>query len=699
MPEELDRLESVLAGRYAIEGDLGAGGMAVVYLARDLKHDRRVAIKVLRSHLAAAVGAERFLREVQITARLGHPNILLLIDSGTAGGLLYYVMPYVEGESLRRRLEREQRLPLADATRIAREVADALAYAHGLGVVHRDIKPENILLEAGHAVVSDFGIAHAVSVAGADRLTETGLVMGTPGYMSPEQAMGERDLDGRSDVFSLGCVLYEMLAGEPPFSGPTPQASLTRRLTEPAPRVSAVRDGIPLQVEETVRRALAREPGARLTAAQLAERLALDPTAARGPGRRARLALGAAAAVAVLVVGALLVSGPGGGTDRMASSGGAVASGFGRRLAQLTFGAGVEEWPAWSPDGASLAYVAETGGYKKLFLRTLATGAERQLTRGAADEIEPTWAFDGRTIALVRSNLARGKLEPTDIRGWYQDGGDIWTLDLASGRETQVVANAFDPAYSPDGRRLAFAARWSGPRRVWIADASGHNAQQVSTEGSEAVVHGTPRWSPDGAKLVFRRIEQTKSDIVVLDIASRATIRLTDDNVLALDPVWSPDGAFIYFSSFRGGGLNLWRVPVGRDGRPAEAAQQITTGAGDDGQATLDPEGRRLAFSILGYDSDLWRLPVDPRTGRATGEPQPVVGTTRVESRGAWSPDGRRIAFNSDRAGEMNIWVRSLGDGTDRQVTTGSGGDYQPNWSPDGRTIAFFSARAGHSDI
>jgi len=216
-----DRLASALSDRYRIERELGKGGMATVYLAHDLRHDRQVAIKVLRPELTAALGHERFLREITTTANLRHPHILPLHESGAAGEFLYYVMPFVEGESLRDRLIREKQLPVDDALQIAREVADALSYAHSRGLVHRDIKPENILLERGHAVVADFGIARAITAAETETLTQTGLAVGTPLYMSPEQAAGERSLDGRSDLYSLGCVLYEMLAGEPPYTGPT----------------------------------------------------------------------------------------------------------------------------------------------------------------------------------------------------------------------------------------------------------------------------------------------------------------------------------------------------------------------------------------------------------------------------------------------------------------------------------------------
>ena len=242
--------------------------MATVYLAHDRKLGRAVALKVLRPELAAALGGERFLREIEIAAKLAHPHILALYDCGEAGGLLYYTMPYVEGESLRDRLTREKQLPLDDALRITREVADALGYAHALGLVHRDIKPENILFAAGHAVVSDFGIARAVSAAGSTRLTETGLAVGTPQYMSPEQAAGSQDLDGRSDLYSLGCVLYEMLGGEAPYTAPTPQALIAKKLSEPTPRISVVRESVPRAVEAALNKVLSKTPADRFVTAQ-----------------------------------------------------------------------------------------------------------------------------------------------------------------------------------------------------------------------------------------------------------------------------------------------------------------------------------------------------------------------------------------------------------------------------------------------
>src|SRR5689334_5186194 len=274
MAAELDRLRGALADRYRLERELGQGGMATVYLAHDLRHDRNVALKVLRPELAAVIGAERFLTEIRTTANLQHPHILPLFDSGAADSFLFYVMPYVEGISLRDRLVREKQLPIPDAVRIAGEVASALDYAHRHGVIHRDIKPENILLHDGSALVADFGIALAASKAGS-RMTETGMSLGTPQYMSPEQAMGERELDARSDVYALGCVTYEMLIGEPPFTGPTAQAIIARVMTEEPRQLTVQRKTIPPYVEAAVLTALSKLPADRFaTAAQFAEALA-----------------------------------------------------------------------------------------------------------------------------------------------------------------------------------------------------------------------------------------------------------------------------------------------------------------------------------------------------------------------------------------------------------------------------------------
>lgn len=292
MSDSLERIRTALADRYVVERLLGQGGMALVYLARDLKHDRTVAIKVLRPELAAAVGGDRFLREIQLATHLQHPNILPIYDSGEAGGVLYFVMPFISGESLRDRLDREQQLPVPDAIRIICEVADALQYAHGRGIIHRDIKPENILLEQGHAIVADFGIARAVSQAGTAKLTETGMSIGTPSYMSPEQAAGSSNVDARSDLYSLGCMLYELLAGQPPFQGPNTMAVLAKHAMEPPPSIQVVRQSVPDEIEDAIFQALEKTPADRFRNidefAQALKSVDLSPAARRSQQTTAR---------------------------------------------------------------------------------------------------------------------------------------------------------------------------------------------------------------------------------------------------------------------------------------------------------------------------------------------------------------------------------------------------------------------------
>ena len=299
MSELLRRLQAAVGDRYNLDREIGRGGMATVYLAQDVRHHRSVAVKVLHPQLAVSLGSDRFLREIQIAARLQHPHIVPLYDSGQAEDFLYYVMPFVEGESLRQRLERERQLPLEEALKIARAVAAALDYAHRQQIVHRDIKPENVMLHEGEAMVTDFGIAKAVTAAAATSLTQTGTAVGTPAYMSPEQASGEVELDGRSDVYSLGCLLFEMLAARPPYTGPTAQAIIAHAFTDPVPALRAFRDAVPEWVEQAVVKALAKDPADRYaTAAQFSQALSGSGVTSPPPGTLATAT--AAKSIAVL---------------------------------------------------------------------------------------------------------------------------------------------------------------------------------------------------------------------------------------------------------------------------------------------------------------------------------------------------------------------------------------------------------------
>lgn len=365
-------------------------------------------------------------------------------------------------------------------------------------------------------------------------------------------------------------------------------------------------------------------------------------------------------------------------------------------LTQVTSSQEVEAFPSFSSDGKRLAFTREAGGHRQLFTRDLASGEDKQITKDDFDHIQPTWSPNGRTLLYVRAREQSRALEPAEVFGVFT-GADVWQLDLTSGRTQKLIDDAYNPVFSPDGKRIAYDASYGGPRRIWIADAAGRNPRQVTTDASEAVVHILPRWSTDGRLLAFQNIEKTKLDIRVVDVASGNINKITDDLVRDADPVWLP-GRELLFSSPRGGGWNLWRVSVNPDGSAGGAPRQITTGAGEDLQATAAPDGSSIAFVTMNQNADLYELPVNG-AGARTGQPIRVVGTTREDSRGSWSPDGKSIAFNSDRSGDMNVFVYSLGDQSTRQLTRGKGGDFQATWSPDGKTLAFFSSRAGNADI
>ena len=395
------RLATALEERYRIERQLGAGGMATVYLATDLKHDREVALKVLRPELGAVLGAERFLAEIKITARLDHPHILTLIDSGEAGGFLFYVLPLVRGESLRDKLNREQQLGLEEALAITKQVASALDYAHRHGVVHRDIKPENILLFEGEAMLADFGIALAVKEAGGNRLTETGLSLGTPQYMSPEQATGDRLLDARSDVYSLAAVLYEMLAGEPPVTGPNAQAMIAKLMTERPVHLRVVRGSVPDNIDAAVAKALDKTPADRFaTAGDFARALELKPITGTVPITAATAVAHRAREVEARRCSSALVAGDPGCRQRLVAL---KASGQSRRReaafalrdrTQLTFTGNVFV-SAISADGKQLAYITHNCGADRLQLCRGRPGRRRH-----RDPSHPRWG-DRRVWARV----------------------------------------------------------------------------------------------------------------------------------------------------------------------------------------------------------------------------------------------------------------------------------------------------------
>lgn len=685
--------------RYEVIRRIGEGGMGVVYLAKDTHLNRQVALKLLSEgsvldpdHLL------RFMQEARLASTLNHPNILTIYEIGQDGEIPFISTEFVAGETLRQQISRGA-LSLEQALDVAIEVASALEAAHDADIVHRDVKPENVMLRKdGYVKVLDFGLAKFGRSGNVDEGTDVfqavktrpGFIMGTVNYMSPEQARGN-EVDARTDIWSLGVVLYEMLAGKPPFEGVTPSDVMAAILKEQPKPIKQILPNVPEKLGLVLEKALSKSPQDRH---QTTAELLRDLREVRR-GTRSQAGLKVLTTPDTTLRKTRVSGGDGRTAFRQTES---VGEPVHPKLSHITFTEAVEQYPAWSATGAEIAFSREESGIRSIFIKNIASGEERRLTSGLYDDIQPAWSPDGKTILFVRSRQQRVRLEPADVFGLFCEC-DIWSIDLTTQKVARLVENAFNPDYSPDGSRIAFDASWAGPRRIWAVDRQGYNPQQLTSDVSEGISHVRPRWSPDGLKLVFQNIEGTKFDVRVFDLTSRRPTWITDDSVQDFNPVWSPSGRYIYFSSYRGGGINIWRIAVTPDGVPAGAPQQLTNGAGQDVEIAISRDGKRLAFSILKQNADIWRLPVSPETGWPVGMPQEIITTTREDSRGALSPDGKTIAFNSDRTGEMNIWLHSFEDGRTRQLTRGAGGDFQANWSPDGSTIAFFSSRSGTTDI
>ncbi len=559
-----DRLAKALDGRYAIERELAHGGMATVYLARDLRHDRRVAIKVLRQELAAAVGADRFLQEIRVTASLQHPHILPLFDSGSANGLLWYAMPFVEGETLRSRLSREGRLPVAEAVRIAREMADGLEYAHRRGVVHRDVKPENVLLQGEHAVLGDFGISLALEQAGGDRLTRTGITIGTPQYMAPEQATGARAIDARADVYALGVVLHEMIAGETPFAASSPHAVLRRVLAESPSALAERRSDVASFLDSAVQRALAKVPEDRFaSAAEFAAALEVPqdareapPTAAPSTRRRVSARAAMYAAVAMLGVGMALgwlvaqkriptsvadvvprvtVPSINLGTDTWRPGGDMTLSVVDRTGRLVRSIEANRPWtPRFSPDGKRVAYGAfgRGRGTSDLWITDIEAGTTRRITDDETDANDPQWSADGMSLAYSAS--APG-------------GKDILVRRIGD-PDAKVLATHPGTQFPSDWRRdesalLVTDDGGGGKHDVMIQPADGSPAKAyVATPADE----GAARVSPDGKWVAYTTDEFGRLE-VYLDSYSQPGKRVLVSRGGGEHAVWRGDGRELYY--------------------------------------------------------------------------------------------------------------------------------------------------------
>ena len=628
MTDQLARLQDALADRYAIERELGQGGMATVYLARDLKHERDVALKVLRPELAAVLGGQRFLAEIKITARLDHPHILTLIDSGESDGFLWYVLPFVHGESLRDRLNHEKQLALEEALQITKQVAGALDYAHRQGVVHRDIKPENILLHEGEAMLADFGIALAVKEAGGNRLTETGLSLGTPQYMSPEQATGDRLLDARSDVYSLGAVLYEMLAGEPPVTGPTVQAVIAKLLTERPTRLRVVRDTVPEGVETAVAKALAKTPADRFPgAAEFAAALeaAGAPLVAAPDRRRWLVPAVVAAGVGAVALASVLLRGRPAAPPRELER------------VQLTF-TGNATVPAVSDDGRRVAYATRRCGVdgrcvEDIVVQDVGGAGAATVVRGAAGIWEIRWTADGRYLVFNGSfgGDRFGAFSVPSLGGEPLSLGCCFAA-LAGAGDTALVAAAPSPGDSVNW------VRW-----VTITDGVVRDSLLVPRTGPGNL---NVEAFPESRRLMVVQLRWGSATMYVVDRSRRRldSLRIeTRSSGQGPSATLSPDGGAILIwvpREWTLGAADLLRFRVGGDGRIARAPDTLVRQVQITAGASFARSGM-LVYGAGPVEFSLWALRRDsPGTMRFT---QRRLASATRRLGGLVSPAGDRV--------------------------------------------------------
>jgi eukaryotic-like serine/threonine-protein kinase len=691
MAEVPAALQSALADRYTLERSIGSGGTATVYLARDRRHDRQVAVKVLRPELAATLGPERFLREIQIAARLTHPHILPLHESGEAAGFLYYVMPFVAGESLRGRLVREGKLATTEAALILREVADAIGYAHDQGVVHRDIKPDNVLLSGRHALVTDFGVAKALSEAtGRQHLTTAGETLGTPAYMAPEQVAADPAVDYRADIYALGVLGYEMLAGGPPFAGSTPQETLAAQIAgEPEPVIRR-RPDTPPAFADLIMRCLAKRPADRPQAV-----LDLLPTldaVATPTGGRPPLPLVRPFSLTRLVFTALLVAGAG-----------VVALVAHTRPTHLSLGTesritdqpGLETDPVISPDGRFIAYAAGPYFTSHIYVRQLGGGPALDVTPTVPGRhTRPRWKPGGGELLFVTTDGRGRSVSVVSELG----GPPRVVVDTSS---DEMIASA---DWSPDARRIAYDL---GPDIL---------VRTLSGTGSVPVYHGTNphslSWSPDGQFLAFvegghRSVQGTTgpngpepSTILVLPLAGRAVDTISPRAGINLSPSWAPDSRSLLFISNRDGATDIYQAALGAKGALAGPQIRLTTGLNAH-TVSFSPDGRHLAYSTLVREANVWVLTLRPGQTIADDSAVQVTSGNQVVDQFSVSHDGGWLAFDSDRRGNSDIYRVRLdppGAGPE-QLTSDSANDYSPAYSPDDRAILFHSLRDGRRNL
>jgi serine/threonine-protein kinase len=703
MPEPSGTLAVALSDRYRIDREIGVGGMATVYLARDLKHDRDVAIKVLNPSLAAALGGERFASEIRTIAHLKHPHILPLFDSGSANGCLFYVMPFIEGESLRARIRREHTLPIADVVKIVRELADALAYAHAAGVIHRDVKPDNVLTSGRHVFLADFGISYALAPAERATLTATGTIVGTPSYMAPEQiASGQAEL--RSDIYALGALAYELLTGMPPFIG-SPQDVVVAQLTKAPFAISQHRPDTPASLADLVMRCLAKNPEDRWQRAEdllpVLDALGSPTTSSSAiPDRRRFQPAMVYALAAIVTIATASTAWYVSGVRKNAQPPSLTIG----KIYRVTTEPGLELDPAISPDGRAIAYASGFPGQLRIYVRQIAAGRSVALTEETTtgSQRSPQWSPDGSRIVfqstippIVRESVTRS-MRLFQVPALGGTGGRI---------EVPAPANfAVGPSWTPSGEEVVFG----GEGGIYVMTADRADNPRLLIAGDN--LH-SPRWSPDGSKLayvsegvIFVYGEEMlgnveTSQVFVFDVRTRQIHQISKGWSLDVSPAWLPDSRMLLFISNREGGRDVYSTRLNSDGARDGEPTRLTSGLNAHGIG-ISRDGKLLAYASYTSSVNIWAIDI-PSTGvrSVQGAQQITFGNQRIEKL-ALSPDGQWLAYDSDRNGQADVWKVRLAGGTPQQLTKGPNPKFVNEWSPDGQEIVIHTNREGsHRDV
>ena len=682
------RLFPALADRYRIEREIGSGGMATVYLARDLKHDRDVALKVLRPDLAAMLGTDGFLNEIKISARLDHPHILTLIDSGAADGFVYYVMPFVRGESLRDRLKQQKQLGLDEALDITRQITSALDYAHRHGVVHRDIKPENILLHEGEAVLTDFGIAVAVEEAGGARLNERGVTLGTPQYMSPEQAAGDRAVDSRSDVYSMAVVLYEMLAGEPPHNGVSVKEVIDKVLTETPRRLRLIRDTVPEGVDAAVASALAKLPDDRYASAgDFARALATVPAGAalQVPARPRRwnpVTIGGAVAALAAIFAASSVARKTAATpapDRV----------------QLTV-TGNAVAPSLSPDGRRVAFgekQCDAAGYctYQVVIQNTDGSSRRVVTRNIGYIYKTRWTRDGGFVEFAGSNppLRHGTFAVPALGGETRFLG-CCMFDLLAGDTSFLHAGPMQGAYG------------SWIRRLTVHD--GHVFDSIPVRDSRAAYYAVGMTIPDRLIVAVGKTSENAPELRLTDFRGHVINRLTPPfGSLGRHyaPRWAPSRRKLVVASQRelgGTEYDVVAMNVTASGIDPEVDTVFTGLQMGNGIFDLSPDAEQLVYFAGSVETTLSMIDVGPNPTTQLPTTQVLSSTTRLRGRISAAGDRILLARDAERGGahasQFSLIARTGGTESELSVAVENLLDFA--WSPDGAKVMYLHGIAGN---